>query len=288
MNVIGRPLMFTAYIDDSGSDPSQKVGNATALIIPTARIAALEREWDCLRLKEGFSSFHASEFVARNPRSEFAEWSDEKRDRVFRRVRAICKKYGTQPLSFTVNKKDYDEIVPESFRRHSGVFHYTWAIRHVLKHIVQWRIHNHVPSPLAYVFDWMGDKKRNARRREIEDVMEQAEEDAVGTGIPGEYVNWGFCHREDLPGLQCVDALAWSVYQYGLYAFYRVPLIREAQIAWDDFGKYLGGKWGFDVTVTRDNLRTWVDKESADGISMRRFQEWELRKRGKQSGKVAK
>ena len=31
-------VAFTVYLDDSGTDPSQKVANATALIIPASRI----------------------------------------------------------------------------------------------------------------------------------------------------------------------------------------------------------------------------------------------------------
>ena len=42
-------VMFTVYIDDSGSDPNQPVANATALIVPGRRILALQREWDALK-----------------------------------------------------------------------------------------------------------------------------------------------------------------------------------------------------------------------------------------------
>jgi hypothetical protein len=41
--------MFTIYLDDSGTDPSQPVAIASALIIPAPRIIALEREWYKLR-----------------------------------------------------------------------------------------------------------------------------------------------------------------------------------------------------------------------------------------------
>src|ERR1700730_15135509 len=98
--------MFTVYIDDSGSDPHQPVANATALIVPGRRILALQREWDALKEKEGFTDFHTSIFVARNHHSKFADWSDAKQERVFLRVRQIIKKYGVQIVSFTVHKKD--------------------------------------------------------------------------------------------------------------------------------------------------------------------------------------
>jgi len=277
--------MFTAYIDDSGSDPKQYVANATTLIIPATKIVALQREWDALREKEGFSEFHTSEFIAKNPKSDFANWNDVKHARVFRKVRNICKRYAVQAMSFTVYKSDYDEIVPKSLREDCGTFHYTWAIRQLLAHTAQWRSYHQV-SPLEYVFDWMGEKRKNPRRKEIEDVMDQAEEEAIANGRTGEYANWSFRYRKDIPGLQCVDVLAWCVYQYGLMAYCQRPMINKALIAWDDFTKCKGGKWGFDVTITRAALEKWVALELADGRSTKRFAEWKDRKLEKKTNSV--
>jgi hypothetical protein len=112
------PVMFTLYIDDSGTSPSQPVAIATALIIPRIQIVRLEKEWDKFRSKENFECFHTSEFYFRNPKSEFASWDDNKQERVFRRVRQISKKYGVRAISIAVNKKDYDEVVPAEMRKH--------------------------------------------------------------------------------------------------------------------------------------------------------------------------
>ena len=269
---------FTAYIDDSGTDPRQQVANATMLIVPATRIIALESEWNKLREKEHFSCWHTSVAVARNAKSEFAHWDDIKFDRVFTRVRAICKKYCVQPMSFSVHKRDYDEVVlarlPDADRHH-----YTWAIRSLLSHAEQWRLSRQIPHPLEYVFSWMGEKRHNTRRREIEDLMDQAEEENKEEGHASEFEHWSFRRSQDLPGLQCVDALAWSVYQFGLLAFCKIPLSKDAKTAWADFGTYLDGKWGFDIAVTRTNLQRWVDAEIADGRSVKKFAEWRERKR---------
>lgn len=89
-------MPFTIFTSDSGTDPKQRVANATGLIVAASRIVSLEKEWDKLRKKEGFGDFHTSEFVYRNKKSEFADWDDVKHKRVFRRVREIAKKYGAQ------------------------------------------------------------------------------------------------------------------------------------------------------------------------------------------------
>ncbi len=108
--------------------------------------------------------------------------------------------------------------------------------------------------------------------------MDQAEESAKETGFAGAYENWSFRRATEIPGLQCVDALAWSVYQYGLLAYCQKPMNAKALDAWNDFTKHNGGKWGFDVTITRQNLKKWVDKEMADGVSIKKFAEWKVRR----------
>jgi hypothetical protein len=92
--------MLTAYIDDSGTDPNQKIAIASALMIPSARLTALNSEWAALANKEGFTSFHMSECIAQNAESEFADWDEHKRRRVVWRVRQMVKKFGGQAISF--------------------------------------------------------------------------------------------------------------------------------------------------------------------------------------------
>lgn len=253
--------MFTVYLDDSGTAPMQRVANATALIIPALQLETLERQWETLKNRESFSCFHTSEFAARNYKSEFAKWDDAKSDRVFGRIRQIIKKFGVRAYSFSVNKKDYDEITPEEFRTYSGKFHYTWAIRHVHKYVLQWRLERNLP-PVEFVFDFM--KPGDPRRTEIENVMEQAEE-----------TNYTFRERCELPGLQCVDVLAWSSYQLALNCFHGTPLRPIAQLGLDDFTNYQNQNWFHPIAVLRKNLEKWVQLEMATGHSMKRFKKWE-------------
>lgn len=120
------------YLDDSGTSPSQPVAVASALIVPTAQISRLENEWTNLKRKEGFSEWHTSEFVARNHKSEFANWDEKKQERVFKRVREISKKYGARAISGSIKKQDYDEIVPSEYRRYTDLYHYTWCVAYVI------------------------------------------------------------------------------------------------------------------------------------------------------------
>jgi hypothetical protein len=271
--------MFTVYLDDSGTSPSQKIAIATALVIPARQIVRLESEWAALKRKEGFSSFHASEFVARNPKSEFANWGCAKQERVFRRVREISKKYGTIAFSFAVNKEDYDQVVPSNWRIHFGKHHYTWAVRHLMKFLDQWHLTDTkvVPPPLQYVFDWMGNRK-DERRQEVELVLEQAESVAVEHGLPGYYTNYNFLHRKEIAGLQCVDAMGWVCYQTALQNFRGVPLHSLAEAAFKEYEKR--PRMLHAVTVTRVNLQKWIVMEMEHPKAIELFEKWDKKKSG--------
>lgn len=274
--------VFTAYIDDSGTDPKQQVAIATGLVIPSKRIIPLQIEWDALRLREVFSSFHMSEFSSPTPppNSEFLGWGKEKHERVYRRVREISKEYGVTTISFAVLKKDYDEVVPRDIRRNAGNFHYTWAVRHLVAGLEKWRHFFRISEPFEYVFDWM--KRGDERRAEIEEVMAQGEELAIQNGTPGIYTNYSFRRRQELPGLQCVDVLGWVSYQFALLAFCKKPLVPDAQIGWDDFENHLkyspDGPWRLAATLKRTELERWIKLEKEKGLSRPFFDAWEAKK----------
>jgi hypothetical protein len=223
--------MLSAYIDDSGTDPNQRAAIATAFVIPTTQIIPLEREWDKLKNKYGFSDFHTSEMVARNYKSDFADWDEAKQRRVFRRVREISKKYSirSEAVSFAVNKADYDNVVPLEYRDRLGG-HYTWAVRHVMNFLEAWKQSRKIP-PLEYIFDWA--EPACEERVEIETVMAQTESISQQRGRPGEFTNYGFRRRKDIPALQCVDAIGWTCYQQALFQFHKVPMHKLAEEAWE-------------------------------------------------------
>ncbi|HEX6504349.1 MAG TPA: DUF3800 domain-containing protein [Terriglobales bacterium] len=267
----------TAYIDDSGTAPDQKIANCTAFIIPAKRILALEKEWKQFKIKEQFCDFHTSEFVARNAKSFFANWDNAKHERVFTRVRQITKKYGVKVWSFSARKDEYDAVVPDEMRRYSGKNHYTWTVLHVLTFLDAWR-RFHKTQPIQFIFDWI--EKHEECRKEIEETMSYAERESVDRGnAPGLYTNYGFARRADVAGLQCADLLAWTCYRYSLLGFLKTPMSRFAQIAWGDFvpqGTTAGpDDWLTAMVLKKKALEDWVARELASGESLRRFQKWE-------------
>lgn len=267
---------FTAYLDDSGTAPDQKIANCTALIVPAARILALEKEWKEFRVKEQFCDFHTSEFVARNYKSFFAKWDDEKHKRVFARVRQITKKYGVKVWSFSALKSDYDSVMPADFRRYSGKSHYTWTVRHVLTFLDAWRKFQKA-QPMQFIFDWLAE--HDECRKEIDSVISYAEREMIERGTPGLYTNYGFARRQDVAGLQLADLVAWTCYRFSVLAYLKTPLNPFARTAWDDFvpkGTDAGpDDWLTALVLKKKAMEDWVAREIAAGESLTRFQRWE-------------
>jgi Protein of unknown function (DUF3800) len=266
-------MMVTLYIDDSGTAPDQHVAIATALIIPASQIIGLEQEWDTLREEEHFRCFHTSECMAKNAKSEFANWDDNKVERVFRRVRQISKKYGARAVSIAVNKKDYDELVPPEFRNYLGKYHYTWAVRQVISLVDQL----FPPKPAReFIFQWL--ERKNTARKEIEDVMDQAQWLADKEGVRGDYADPHFRESDDRPGLQCVDAIGWICYQYSLLLFRDTPLRKYVDESWRDLEAHRDG-WLMASTILRGNLQKMIQNHLSDGKAMAFFKEWEEHKK---------
>jgi hypothetical protein len=267
---------FTAYIDDSGTAPDQKIVNCTALIVPAKRLLALEKEWKTFKIKEQFCDFHTSEFVARNDKSYFAKWEDEKHRRVFDRARAITKKYGVKVWSFSASKSEYEAAIPEELRRYTGKNHYTWTVHHVLTFLDAWRRYRKT-EPIQFVFDWI--EERTECRKEIEEVMTYAERMAGDRGNPGLFTNYAFARRKDVAGLQCADIVAWTCYRYSVLAFLKTPLNQCASTAWADFvpsGTTAGtDDWLTALVLKKEALDDWVTRETTSGELIRRFQLWE-------------
>lgn len=239
--------MFTAFIDDSGTDPAQHIAIASGLIIPSKRIPELDGEWDTFLRKQGLTKgFHAAVCVARNKHSEFSNWDDDRVSKVLARIRQIIFKYSVKAHSMSVWKSGFDSIIPNELRQFGGKEHYSWAVDHLGGFIHRWGLRNEVN--IEYIFD-MTNKDQ---RREIDVVMQHAEILNSGKFL-GHYA---FRSRIDHPALQCADLFAWTCYQQSQLRFRNKPLSRFARECCDDFSE--SDEWCEAVTALPDGLRQWV------------------------------
>lgn len=249
--------MFTAYVDDSGTAPTQKVAIATGLIVPARRVNAFQSEWNTFSKKWGNSDFHSSECAVANPKSDFAGWDKVKVFSAFQRIRQITKKYGVKCISLAVNKADYDAVVPLDLRPVFGNHHYTWAMHSLLALLDQWACRSGVEHPIEYKFDWIDPKSQRAQKLEIEGSLARCE-----TARPGRFLGrYAFRRRKDYPGLQCADLLGWVCFRFALKVFGGPPLTPLQLECWNDFERHRlpDSEWLVSIGQTRKMIQDSVD-----------------------------
>jgi hypothetical protein len=106
-------------------------------------------------------------------------------------------------------------------------------------------------------------------------------------GLGGEYEHFDFRRRATLAGLQCVDLVAWTNYNFSLSIETGQPLGRIAKQLWNSFSrmpkpsskKMPGLEWNGATFIKTNALQGWVKREQEDGISLQRFKAWEDRKK---------
>ncbi len=239
--------MFNAYIDDSGTAPSQRIAVASALLIPDRRILALESEWKTFLTKYQIESFHTSECVHRNSKSEFAAWDDAKVEAAVARVRQITMKYAVRAISFAVTKAVFDEEMPEKWKEFLCRDHYVWAIWHLLKLL---REHQH--SNIEFVFDYQEMKPRAAIVKALRDME---------TYYPGRYTgHYSFRKRAEWAGLQCVDLLAWSRLAAARFRFEGTPMHHIAETSNQEYREFRNGDWLLALWINRRDLHKWIQQ----------------------------
>lgn len=259
-------VMFTVYVDDSGTAPDQPVAVAAALIISPRQIISLDSNWRGFREKYGFADFHSSECVARNGKSIFAGWDESKVKAAFYRARQIIKQKTSKAFSVTVYKSDFDAEASMEWRNTGGgQNHYTWALRTLLSILISWHGKRRIELPYEFVFDWIG----NREKPEIEMLLAQFES-VWPERIEGHYQ---FRKRQDVPGLQAADVLAWTCYGVSRLVFRNTPLCNIAEESFRDFSTYRNGEWLDALTFERDALREAI-ADQADSAAEKQRREW--------------
>jgi len=244
--------MFKVYIDDSGTAPSQRIAIASALILPEIQLQPLKSEWDSFLDKYSIGSFHTSECVHRNSKSEFRSWDEDKSKRAIARVRQITQKYFIKAFSFGAHKAEYDEVMPSNWRDYVGKYHYTWAVHHLLSLIRKWNHEKSSESQLEYIFDW----EVQERREEIENAMSQKED-----VYPGEYSGrYMFRHRKEFAGLQCIDLLAWASFAGARRYYERTPLHPIADLTIEEYLQKDSRKWLTGAAIPREDLKRIIQR----------------------------
>lgn len=240
--------MFTIYVDDSGTAPEQKVAVAAGIVVPAARIPKFESEWNRFLRTEKIPEFHTSECLARNERSPFASWDDQRVRRVFTLVRQLTIRFSVKGFCIGIHKQDYEDVLTADLKDAVGDSHYTWALSSVIGHAEDFS--KKQGAPMTYVFDNAG----KVVRREVTDALE-----FMGAMEPERFSgNWMFGKRSEIPALQAVDLFAWTCFQQFRFSRFNTPIpviAHETNLGYEE-GR--GGEWRIVESLSREGIEKWV------------------------------
>jgi hypothetical protein len=194
--------MASTYFDDSGTDRDSPIAIAACYWSTAKKWRRFDAEWREVGDREGFQTFHMSEFAARQ--GAFVSWPDAKRKRVLHRLCRIINKYVISGAAVGVVKDDYDELVQGDVRDYCAEFHYTFAVRHCASGPKAW-LTNNPASSILYFFDQMSKGKG-----EIIAVMDRAMASSPTQRLSG----YMFADKTVYLPLQAADILAWSYFQF--------------------------------------------------------------------------
>lgn len=224
----------TVYVDDSGTEPNQKIAAAAVCVATVDRWQQFLRGWNKIADREGFEikNFHMTEFAACRPchpcqqclagrksarEHPWQRWSDEKRESVLRRMAKVLVKHVEFGVGHSYTKADYDEHVRNSPARQLakapiGDEYVTFAVQRCGGSLAEWRASNGRTDRLRFVFDSSSTKEK----KEIAEVFFAAanEGERVVNGIeqwfnPEEGV--AYESRKITHQLLSADMLAWTI-----------------------------------------------------------------------------
>jgi hypothetical protein len=259
------PGVFSIYIDDSGSAPEHKFAIAAGLIFPSRRLEAFEREWNALLEKEEIRELHASECVAHNPHSDFADWDDGHSERALLRAQQIIFKYSVKAFSIGIHKQDYNEVVPKEMWLSVSQSHYVWALSSVLGLSYDWASEH--ATPMEYIFDTASKEEK----RDIQEAIDYSEA-VYPAHFSGHY---SFRSRKEVPGLQAADLYAWVNYQAACDTRFGIPIKPAAEKLWVPFIFRNEKKWSTIQSLHRKGLEMWVKKTygSPEDLRLREYKQ---------------
>lgn len=106
-----RIAMFAAYFDDSGTHSESSVVSIAGYIAGATDWKHFAAEWNQLLSGENITHFHMTDFESRH--GEFIGWDDQRRIRVIKRAIEIIHRRTIKGFSCSVNKDDFDDLIPE-------------------------------------------------------------------------------------------------------------------------------------------------------------------------------
>jgi Protein of unknown function (DUF3800) len=197
------------YFDDSGTDAGTPVAVAACYVAEKTQWDEFVRNWDEVRLEEGFDMFHMAEFVAKPEMGHkpFCDWDNAKKTRVYRRLASIINCRVRKGFAIAIPKQPFDEYAIDEFKKHYAENHYVWAAKTVMGLIENWRKQFSITAPMQYVFESGSLGQPQIERVWKECLLHEGLDKKHGI-VPNGVL---FQDKRHFKPLQAADILAWQM-----------------------------------------------------------------------------
>ncbi|MGH6876343.1 MAG: DUF3800 domain-containing protein [Rhizomicrobium sp.] len=151
-----RIAMFTAYIDESGTDEASNCLGIGGLIADAEQWTAFETQWRQALADAGVKYSHMKEYA--HSTGEFGKWKSKtkqfepQRERFMRQLCYAITKTAKYTFGAIITRGDYEKFVPEDLRRGMGT-PYTFLGRYCIARVGVWAQENSPKEPVKLVFE---------------------------------------------------------------------------------------------------------------------------------------
>jgi hypothetical protein len=143
--------MVVAYLDDSGSSPSNEVIVVAGYLSTVKLWEEFNRKWSKLLTSYNVKIMHRAELEAFQ--GEFKGWNGERRTEFIQKAHSIIKEHTYVGFGSAIVKQDYEDSVPQNnfIRVFAGI--YGWCCYACMIGIEDWRQRYKHKEPIQVVFE---------------------------------------------------------------------------------------------------------------------------------------
>jgi hypothetical protein len=253
--------MISIYCDDSGTHPESRVAAVAGYISNMGQWELFVKEWGRVLKEYKVSQMHRAELE--NGHGEFKGWSSQKRITFVKKLHSIMRRRTRVAIGSAVFKKDFEEIIPEEFRKFCGGV-YGWCAHECIVHAKRWaeKCQRDYSGNFQWVFE-AGTKGHGQVKKMFDGVMitqKTLENWHIG-GI-------SFQSKAVVP-LQAADVISYEVYKHVENQLLDGGKNRDVRISMLDL--YREQDENYLKYWSRERLLDWVESARFEGKPIKEF-----------------
>jgi hypothetical protein len=200
-----KALALTCYLDESGTDKNNDPNNITAvmggIVLDKDGFLAFGRKWQkLLRDNQNIKAIHMKEFGLHGRLGHFNE---EGKRVLFTEAANIVNRYKIQSIDVSINKKQFDNCVPEIIAKYMGGF-YGFCFQLFVESWHRYSIQENIKDSIAYLLDDGNEYKQYILYSYDAMLRFQRDKSSLHVG------SLSFDDDEKVSALQAADIISWG------------------------------------------------------------------------------